>query len=74
MTRLRIGITRCHRIADYVEAVAASGAEPVLLEVNHGSEGLLNDVVIVNGEAVGQDPDPAIRGQLMHQPYQNLGD
>jgi putative glutamine amidotransferase len=59
---VRIGITRCHRIADYLEAVSASGAEPVVLEADHGPQGLLNDLdgLVLSG---GGDVDPALFGE-----------
>jgi putative glutamine amidotransferase len=65
---VRIGITRCHRIADYIEAVAASGAEPVVLDVDHGAEGLLKDLdgLVLSG---GGDVDPALFGEAPHPAY-----
>ena len=65
---VRIGITRCHRIADYIEAVAASGAEPVVLEVDHGPRGLLQDLdgLVLSG---GGDVDPALFGEAPHPAY-----
>lgn len=65
---VRIGITRCHRIADYIEAVAASGAEPVVLEADHGPQGLLKDLdgLVLSG---GGDVDPALFGEAPHPAY-----
>jgi putative glutamine amidotransferase len=65
---VRIGITRCHRIADYIEAVAASGAEPVVLDVDHGARGLLEDLdgLVLSG---GGDVDPALFGEAPHPAY-----
>ncbi len=65
---VRIGITRCHRIADYIEAVAASGAEPVVLEADHGPQGLLKylDGLVLSG---GGDVDPALFGEAPHPAY-----
>ena len=65
---VRIGITRCHRIADYLEAVAASGAEPVVLDVDHGPRGLLKDLdgLVLSG---GGDVDPALFGEPRHPAY-----
>lgn len=65
---VRIGITRCHRIADYIEAVAASGAEPVVLDVTHGPQGLLKDLdgLVLSG---GGDVDPALFGEAPHPAY-----
>jgi len=64
---VRIGITRCHRIADYIEAVAVSGAEPVVL-VDHCPEGLLKDLggLVLSG---GGDVDPALFGEAPHPAY-----
>ncbi len=65
---VRIGITRCHRIADYIEAVAASGAEPVVLDVEQGPQGLLKglDGLMLSG---GGDVDPALFGEAPHPAY-----
>lgn len=65
---LRIGITRCHRIADYIEAVAACGAEPVVLDVDHGPQGLLQGLhgLVLSG---GGDVDPALFGEAPHPAY-----
>jgi putative glutamine amidotransferase len=65
---VRIGITRCHRIADYIEAVAASGAEPVVLDVGHGPRDLLKnlDGLVLSG---GGDVDPALFGEAPHAAY-----
>ncbi len=65
---VRIGITHCHRIADYIEAVAASGAEPVVLEADHGPQGLLKylDGLVLSG---GGDVDPALFGEAPHPAY-----
>ncbi len=65
---VRIGITRCHRVADYIEAVAASGAEPVVLDVDHGPQGLLKDLdgLVLSG---GGDVDPALFGEAPHPAY-----
>ena len=65
---VRIGITRCHRIADYIEAVAASGAEPVVLDVEQGPQGLLKnlDALVLSG---GGDVDPALFGEAPHPAY-----
>ena len=65
---VRIGITRCHRIADYLEAVAASGAKPVVLEADHGPQGLLTDLdgLVLSG---GGDVDPALFGEAPHPAY-----
>jgi len=65
---VRIGITRCHRIADYIEAVAASGAEPVVLDVEQGPQGLLKDLdgLVLSG---GGDVDPALFGEAPHPAY-----
>ncbi len=65
---VRIGITRCHRIADYIVAVAAGGAEPVVLVADHGPQGLLKDLdgLVLSS---GGDVDPALFGEAPHPAY-----
>ena len=65
---LRIGITRCHRVADYVESVAASGAEPIVLDVHDGARPVLDglDGLVLTG---GGDVDPALFGEAPHATY-----
>src|SRR5690242_9986509 len=61
----RIGITRCSRLDDYVESVARSGGDPVVLEPTDDPARALDriDGLLLTG---GDDVEPARYGEARH--------
>jgi putative glutamine amidotransferase len=65
---LRIGISPCHALADYVTSVRDTGARAVVLDLTVAAEDLLKgiDALVLTG---GGDVNPALYGAAPHPTY-----